>query len=93
MSRILRAYLLKTPGFTPEEVSLLGVHNLLLLRVCNNLNQLAKHVNTTAARGDVLSIDAIPNLPAEVDAVRAHVKHVSTLLSNNRERWLIAAEI
>lgn len=93
MSRILRAYLLKTPGFTPEEVSLLGVHNLLLLRVCNNLNQLAKHANTAAARGDVLSIDAMTNLPAEVDAVRAHVKHVSTLLSNNRERWLIAADV
>jgi hypothetical protein len=92
MSRILRAYLLKTPGFTPQEVSLLGVHNLLLLRVCNNLNQLAKHANTTAARGDVLSIDTIANLPAELDAIRAHVKHVSTLLSNNRERWLITAD-
>ncbi len=69
------------------------MHNLLLLRVCNNLNQLAKHANTTAARGDELSIDTITNLPAEVAAVRAHVKHVSTLLSNNRERWLVAADI
>ncbi len=90
MSRVLRAYLTKSPGFTPEEATLLGTHNLLLLRACNNLNQLAKHVNALAARGDVVAAEAVSSLPNDVAAVRFHVAHVSQLLSNNRERWLIA---
>jgi hypothetical protein len=90
MSRVLRAYLTKSPGFTPDEAALLGTHNLLLLRACNNLNQLAKHANALAARGDVVAAEAVSALPDEVAAVRSHVAHVSQLLSNNRERWLIA---
>lgn len=90
MRRVLRAYLTKSPGFTPEEAALLGTHNLLLLRVCNNLNQLVKHANALAARGDVVAAEALSALPNEVAAVRSHVAYVSQLLSNNRERWLIA---
>jgi hypothetical protein len=79
--------------FSTNEATLLRIHNLLLLRVCNNLNQIARHVNAQAVKGQVTPSDAFVNLPAEVAAVRAHVEHVSRLLSSNRERWLITSDM
>jgi hypothetical protein len=93
MRRVLRSCVTKNIGFSANEAALLGTHNLLLLRVCNNLNQIARHVNAQAVQGQVTPGDAFVNLTAEVAAVRAHVEHVSRLLSSNRERWLIAADI
>lgn len=91
MRRVLRSCLTKTIGFSPEEASLLGTHNLLLLRACNHLSQLAKRSNASLDSGGEASIES-ERVLQEVAAVRAHVAHVSALLSSNRERWLIESE-
>lgn len=88
MRRILRAYLTKKPGFTNEEVALLGTNNLLLLRSSNNLNQIAKKLNS----GALFSDSDLESLQLEVKAIKQHVEKVSALLSSNRERWLIEAD-
>lgn len=91
MRRVLRGFLTKSLGFTADEASLLGTHNLLLLRSCNNLNQLAKHANSLLANGEPLAINA-EALGQEVAALRSHVAHVASVLSSHRERWMIATQ-
>ena len=91
MRRVLRSCLTKTIGFSPEEASLLGTHNLLLLRACNHLGQLAKRTHGSIDSGAEGSIEH-ERMLEEVAAVRAHVAYVSALLSSTRERWLIESE-
>jgi hypothetical protein len=88
MLRMLRSCLTKSIGFSPEEASMLGTHNLLLLRACNAMNRLAKHADGYVSKGEVVSLDA-ESLQQEVAAVRNHMERVSSLLSSHRERWLI----
>lgn len=88
IKRVLRSYLTKGGGFTQEEAGLLGTHNLLLLRSCNNINQLAKHANSQAARGEPVTVDGSA-LQQEIAALKSHVAHVSSLLAKNQERWLL----
>jgi len=88
MLRMLRSCLTRSIGFSPEEASMLGTHNLLLLRACNALNRLVKHADGFVSRGEVVSLDA-ESLRQEVADVRNHMEQISSLLSRHRERWLI----
>jgi Bacterial mobilisation protein (MobC) len=88
IKRVLRSYLTKGAGFTQEEAALLGTHNLLLLRSCNNINQLAKYANSQYARGEPVTVDGSA-LEQEIAALKSHVAHVSSLLTQNQERWLL----
>ena len=88
MQRMLRSCLTKSIGFSPEEASMLGTHNLLLLRACNAMNRLARHADSFVDKGEAATLDTALLLQ-EVAAVRSHMERVSSLLSSHRERWLI----
>jgi len=101
--QVLRAFLLKAPSFSAEEITQLGASNLALLRIGNNLNQIARKLNVGSA------MDAQECGPEHTDqadltggvqatcqaiqscvgAIHTHVDAASALLSAARERWQI----
>jgi hypothetical protein len=96
--QVLRAYLLKTPAFSAAESTQMGANNLALLRIGNNLNQMARHFNAGGAPGtdsgqasakDAYMAHVAGEVLSLVTEIRAHVDASSALLSVARERWHI----
>ena len=81
--RAIRAALTGAPSFDMCEVLALRESNLQLVRIGNNLNQIARKLNDNRpVHAD--DIEAITTLKASLDD---HLKHVSQLIDSNTQRW------
>jgi hypothetical protein len=82
--KLVRAYLLKAAIFSTQETTDLGAINLALMRIGNNLNQIARklHSETTAH----VDHQEIHDCMTQIDA---HVKTCAQALELSRERWRI----
>ena len=90
--QVLRAFLLKTPAFTADEMRNLGAINLGLLRIGNNLNQITRHLHGDSPTGSEASpgMEALArDLNDCIQAIRTHVDGSSAALGAARERWQI----
>jgi len=96
VTQVLRAFLLKAAVFTRQESVDLGAINLSLMRIGNNLNQIARRVNVSAAIRDnpaeenpddlIVLKSEIRRCMAEIDR---HVQECAHALQISRERWRI----
>ena len=89
--QVLRAFLLKTPAFTADEMRNLGAINLGLLRIGNNLNQITRHLHSPEAGSEASpGMEALAReLNDCIQAIRTHVDGSSAALGAARERWQI----
>lgn len=96
VTHLLRAFLLKSAVFSEQETVDMGAVNLSLMRIGNNLNQIAKQLNAYAAstsrpgEGAYSEFEAIHleirQCLAQLDN---HVKTCANALALSRERWRI----
>jgi hypothetical protein len=85
--QIIRAFLLKTNAFSPQEGAELGAINLSLLRIGSNLNQIAKRLN--ASKETPVDVITLKDIATCVQQINGHVQDCSKSLQLSRERWRI----
>ena len=81
---LVRAQLTGAAQFGQGEQELLGKSNYLLLTMGRNLNQIAKHLNTSPEDRGAYDVVAIEEARQAIDT---HVKTVARLIESNVERW------
>ena len=81
---LVRAQLTGAAQFGQAEQELLGKSNYLLLTMGRNLNQIAKHLNTSPEDRSAYDVEAIKEARQAIDT---HVKTVARLIESNVERW------
>jgi predicted DNA binding CopG/RHH family protein len=85
--QIIRAFLLNTNAFSPQESAALGAINLSLMRIGGNLNQIAKRLN--AYKEQSSNVIALNDIATCVQQINNHVRDCSRSLQLSRERWRI----
>jgi hypothetical protein len=86
---VLRAFLTQSPNFSGEEVAALGASNLQLLKLANNVNQIARHLNDKPGGAGQVSEAVTGDMAAAVVAIREHVALAAGMLGKSRERWVL----
>lgn len=96
VTQLLRAFLLKSAVFSEQETVDMGAVNLSLMRIGNNLNQIAKQLNAQAASTSRPGEGAYSEFEATHLEIRqclaqldSHVKTCANALALSRERWRI----
>ena len=96
VTQLLRAFLLKSAVFSEQETVDMGAVNLSLMRIGNNLNQIAKQLNAQAVSTSRPGEGAYSEFEATHLEIRqclaqldCHVKTCANALALSRERWRI----
>lgn len=85
--QIIRAFLLKTNAFSPQEGAELGAINLSLMRIDRDLNQITKRLN--ASKEAPVDVITLKDISTCVQQINVQVQDCSKSLQLSRERWRI----
>ena len=82
---LVRAQLNAAPQFGQKELEVLAQSNLQLLKIGNNLNQIAKALNASFSKNKgVYKVEIIEKLDA---FIKEHAKRVSGAMQSNIQKW------